>query len=107
LGAAIGFSISYIEEALREAWLTIIWGRNETTTVSLGEKPVTFGTSREADVYLPHRRDEQSPPPVRAVFFIENGAVVMDDRLTGGRRQLAHGNRVDLGRVSVVVNIKT
>jgi hypothetical protein len=106
LGAAIGFSISYIEEALREAWLTIVWAQNETTTVSLGEKPLSFGSTREADVYLPQRRSEQNPP-IRAVFLIENGAVVMDDRLTGRRQQLSHGSRVDLGRVSIVVNVKT
>jgi hypothetical protein len=105
LGFVIGLAISFIEEALREAWLTIIWGKNETTTVSLGEKPVAFGSSREADVYLP-RRPSEPDVPVRAVFSIENGTVVMDDRLTGRREQLRHGSQVDLGRVSVLVNSK-
>jgi hypothetical protein len=107
LGVFIGLSISFIEEALREAWLTIIWGRNETTTVSLGLNPVSFGSSREADVFLPRRPSEQNTPPIRAIFMIENGKVVIDDRLTGIRQQLSHGSQVDLGSVRVMVNIKT
>jgi FtsH-binding integral membrane protein len=107
LGLAIGLTISYIEEALREAWLTIIWGRNETTTVSLGLNPVSFGSSREADVFLPRRPSEPNAPPIRAIFMIENGKVVIDNHLTGTRQQLPHGSQVDLGGVSVMVNVKT
>jgi hypothetical protein len=107
LGASIGFSISFIEEALREAWLTVVWAQNETTTVSLGERPVSFGSSREADVYLPRRPSDPSAPPVRAIFGIENGRVIMDDRLNGGRHELQNGTQVDLGRVRVIVHTKT
>jgi hypothetical protein len=39
--------------------------------------------------------------------MIENGKVVIDDRLTGMRQQLSHGGQVDLGSVRVMVNIKT
>jgi hypothetical protein len=39
--------------------------------------------------------------------MIENGKVVIDDRLTGTRRQLSNGSQVDLGSVRVMVNIKT
>jgi hypothetical protein len=107
LGLAIGLTISYIEEALREAWITIMWGRNETTTVSLGLNPVSFGSSREADVFLPRRPSDPNTPPIRAIFLIENGKVVVDDRLTGTRQQLPHGSQFDLGSVRIVVNIKT
>jgi hypothetical protein len=107
LGLAIGLAISYIEEALREAWLTIMWGKNETTSVSLGLKPVSFGSSREADVFLPRRPSEPNLPPIRAICMIENGKVVIDNHLTGTRQQLPHGSQVDLGSVRVVVNVKT
>jgi hypothetical protein len=107
LGLAIGLTISYIEEALREAWLTIMWGRNETTTVSLGLNPVSFGSSREADVFLPRRPSDQNAPPIRAIFMIENGKVVIDNHLTGTRQQLPHGSQVDLGSVRIMVNIRT
>jgi Ca-activated chloride channel family protein len=100
LGFFIGLTISYIEEALRQTWLTVIWGRNETKTVSLGEKPIVFGSSREADIYIANEL------PVRATVLIENSRVVMYDKATNQRRELQNGNQVDLGKVSFVVNTK-
>jgi len=100
LGFFIGLTISYIEEALREAWLTVIWGKNETKTVSLGQRPIAFGSSSEADIYL------AKDLPVRATVQIENSKVVMYDKATNQRRELQNGNQVDLGRVSFVVNTK-
>jgi hypothetical protein len=100
LGFFIGLTISYIEEALREAWLTIIWSKNETKTVSLGEKPIVFGSSRESDIYL------SKEPPVRATVQIEYSRVIMYDKTTNQRRELQNGNQVDLGKVSFVVNTK-
>jgi hypothetical protein len=100
LGFFIGLTISYIEEALREAWLTVIWGKNETKTVSLGQKPIIFGSSREADIYL------SNEAPVKATVQIENAKVIMYDKTTNQRRELQNGNQVDLGKVSFVVNTK-
>ncbi|MDR2597845.1 MAG: hypothetical protein LBC76_11075, partial [Treponema sp.] len=100
LGFFIGLTISYIEEALREAWLTVIWGKNETKTVSLGQRPIAFGSSSEADIYL------SKDLPVRATVQIENSKVVMYDKATNQRRELQNGNQVDLGKVSFVVNTK-
>jgi hypothetical protein len=102
LGAIIGLTISFIEEALRAAWLTVIWGKNETKTISLGQKPVIFGSSKEADIYLPKDKE----PPVRATVQIENSKIVMFDKSTNQRRELQNGDRVDLGKVSFVVNTK-
>jgi hypothetical protein len=106
LGLAIGSAISFIEEALREAWLTVVWGPKESRAISLGQKPVVFGSSREADVYLPSRRGDVPVPPVRAVFTIENGAVVMEDKQTGRRGVLPNGGEVMIDRLRVVVNTK-
>ena len=100
LGFFIGLTISYIEEALREAWLTVIWGRNETKTVSLGQRPITFGSSREADIFLANEA------PVKAAVQIENAKVIMYDKTTNQRRELQNGSQVNLGRVSFVVNTK-
>ena len=102
LGLFIGLTISYIEEVLRQAWLTVIWGKNETTTVSLGEKPIIFGSSSEADIYLPKDRE----PPVRATVQIENSRVVMYDKKTNQRQVLQNGDKVDFEKVSFVVNTK-
>jgi hypothetical protein len=100
LGFFIGLTISFIEEALREAWLTVIWGKNETKTISLGQRPIAFGSSSEADIYL------AKDLPVRATVQIENSKVVMYDKTTNQRRELQNGSQVDLGRVSFVVNTK-
>jgi len=100
LGFFIGLTISYIEEALREAWLTVIWGKNETKTISLGQRPIVFGSSREADIYLANEA------PVKTTVQIENSRVVMYDKTTNQRRELQNGSQVNLGKVSFVVNTK-
>jgi len=100
LGFFIGLTISFIEEALRTAWLTVIWGKNETKTVTLGQKPILFGSSSEADIYI------SKDLPVRASVQIENAKVVMYDKASSQRRELQNGDRVDLGKISFVVNTK-
>jgi hypothetical protein len=106
LGLVIGLAISWVEEALREAWLTVIWGPKETTTISLGAKPVVFGSTPEADVYLPPGRGDAKPLPVRAVVSVENGRVVLEDKAAGRHSVLQHGSEITLDRLRVVVNIK-
>jgi Ca-activated chloride channel family protein len=68
-----------VEELLREAWITVDWGRNETTNVSLGDRPIVLGSSPEADIYL--RRDKF--PPVAVIVKIESSKVMVDNKLTG------------------------
>lgn len=53
LGFFIGLVISYMEETLREAWLTVVWTKNESTSVALGAKEIILGSSPKADIYLP------------------------------------------------------
>jgi len=98
LGFFIGLTISCIEETLRKEWLTVIGGKNERKTISLGQKPLVFGSSPEADIYL------SNEPPVRATVLIENSSIVTYDKTTNQRRELRNGDRVDLGKVSFVVN---
>ena len=100
LGFFIGASVSIIEEALREAWLTVMWGPKETRNIALGAKPVAFGSSPEADIYL------SGEMPVRATVQVEGGQVVMQDRQTGQRTVLQNGGRVDFGKICFVVNTK-
>jgi hypothetical protein len=106
LGFFIGLTISLVEEALREAWLTVIWGPKETANISLGSKPVVFGSTPEADVYLPQRRGDAKPLPVRAVVSIENGQVILEDKVTNQRGVLQNGSEITIERLRVVVNTK-
>jgi hypothetical protein len=101
-GLFIGLAISIVEEILREAWITVVWARNETTNVSLGAKPLVLGSSPEADVYL--RRDKF--PPVAAIVKIENSRVVVDDKLTGRSAEQADGSEVSLGTIRIIIHVK-
>ncbi|MDR2211248.1 MAG: hypothetical protein LBO65_07295, partial [Spirochaetaceae bacterium] len=87
---------------LREAWITVVWARNETTNVSLGAKPLVLGSSPEADIYL--RRDKF--PPVAAVVKIENARVVVDNKLTGQCTEPADGGEITLGAIKIIVHVK-
>ncbi|MDR2596126.1 MAG: hypothetical protein LBC76_02275 [Treponema sp.] len=100
LGFVIGLFISIAEETMRQAWITVIWGPKETRTIALGQKPIVFGSSSQADIYL------SKEPPVRVTIQIENSKVVMYDKTTNQRRELQNGDRVDLGKVSIVANTK-
>jgi hypothetical protein len=102
LGVFIGLTISIVEEILREAWITVVWARNETTNVSLGNKPLVLGSSPEADVYL--RRDKF--PPVAVIVKIENSRVVVDNKLTGQYTEQADGSEVNLGIMRIIIHVK-
>jgi len=102
LGLFVGLSVSIIEEALREAWITVIWGPKETRTIALGGKPILFGSSPEADIHLPKDKE----PPIRAAVQIENSRIVMYDKKTGQSQVLQDGARVDFGKISFVVSTK-
>jgi hypothetical protein len=102
LGVFIGLTISIVEEILREAWITVDWGRNETTSVSLGAKPVVLGSSPEADIYLPRNKF----PPAAAIIKIENSKVIIDNKLTGQYTEAADGGEIYLGTVKLIIHVK-
>jgi hypothetical protein len=100
LGLCIGATISIVEEMLREAWITVDWGHNETVNVSLGASPVTLGASPQASVRL----SPQSYPAVALVVSIEGQKIITDNKVTGQRTEATDGSIVDLGRVKVIVH---
>jgi hypothetical protein len=104
LGFFIGLTISILEEALREAWLTVVWGPKEMRNIALGTKPVVFGTSREADIYVPD--PDKSHNPIRAIFRLENNRVVIEDPASGRRSVLENSKQINMGKMSVIVNMK-
>jgi len=98
LGMFIGMTISYIEEALRDAWITVIYGPKERRTVALGKQPIVFGSAPESHIYL------AKEPPTRALVEIEGGEVVMHDKQTGKRQVLHNGEQVSFGKIAFVVS---
>jgi hypothetical protein len=104
LGFFIGITISILEEALREAWLTVVWGPKETRNISLGATPVKFGTSPESDIYVPD--PDKNHNPIRAIFKLENNKVVIEDPVSGRRSELQNSKQINMGKMSIIVNMK-
>jgi Ca-activated chloride channel family protein len=104
LGFAIGLVISYMEEVLREAWLTVVWAKNESTSVSLGTNPVVLGSSPKADIYLPAHKNY---PPITAIIEVKNSKVIIENKLNNQRTELRNGSKITMGDIEVIVNTKT
>ncbi|GHV67705.1 hypothetical protein FACS1894199_13710 [Bacteroidia bacterium] len=104
LGFFIGLVISFVEEVLREAWLTVVWGKNESTSVALGTKEIILGSSPKADIYLPV---EKNYPPITAIIGLKNNIVFFDNKIDNKRIELRNGSRITMGAVEVIVNLKT
>jgi hypothetical protein len=104
LGFFIGLMISYLEEVLREAWLTVVWGKNETTSVALGEKDIILGSSPKADIYLPI---DKNYPAITAIIGIKNSKVFIENKIDNKQTELRNGSKVSMGSIEVIVNVKT
>jgi hypothetical protein len=102
LGAAVGLAISAAEEILREAWLTVIWGKNETSSLSLGKKPVVLGSAREADLHLSSKKF----PPITAILSVENNRVMLDNKLNQQKTTLPNGSKITIGPITIVINTR-
>ena len=102
LGAAIGLALSAVEEMLREAWLPVVWGKTETSSVSLGQNTVVLGGASAADVHLPRSKF----PPVTAILTVENGQVMLDNKLNNQKIALPNGSKINIGRITIVVHTR-
>jgi hypothetical protein len=101
-----GFTISFVEEASRRAWLTVVWKTGKKTSVALGKRPISFGSAKEALIRLPRYSFEQKGLGISAVFTMEyDGKVFVRDSTTGALEELVNGSRVDLRAADVVVHI--
>jgi Ca-activated chloride channel homolog len=103
VGFFIGLMISYIEELLREAWLTVVWGKEEKTLITLGSKPIVLGSTSEADIYLPK---EKNYPPITAIIKLDKSKVIIENKINNQRTELRNGSKIGLGTIEVIVNIK-
>jgi hypothetical protein len=104
LGFFIGLVISYMEEVLREAWLTVVWAKNETTSVALGAKEIILGSSPKADIILPASKNY---PKITAIIELKNNRVFIENKIDNKRTELRNGSRITMGAVEVIVNLKT
>jgi hypothetical protein len=110
-GAAIGLAIALAESAFRSAWLEVTirprgvsLEKERTLTVSLGEKPVLFGCSGDADVRL------LEMPGAKAHFArvtLSGGRVTLHDLVTNRTRPLSVNEAFDLSNARIVVRSKS
>ena len=110
-GAAIGLAIALAESAFRSAWLEVTikprgvsLEKERTLTVSLGEKPVLFGCSGDADVRL------LEMPGAKAHFArvtLSGGRVTLHDLVTNRTQPLSVNEAFDLSNARIVVRSKS
>jgi hypothetical protein len=97
LGLALGFCIVTTEKLLRAASLEVVWAPNETTTITLGPRPVYIGGGDD-HIFV------SGLPEHTAQVVLESGQVDYIERASGRRTNLKNGSRLKVGRVEVVVH---
>ncbi len=100
LGAALGFAIVAVETLFRQASLEVIWAPNETTTFTLGPKPVYIGGGDD-HVFIAGLEQHHA-----GITFIK-GKVEYTELASGKRTPLKDGSRLDIGKLAVVVHAKS
>jgi len=105
VGFTIALMISLVEEAMREAWITVIWNPKETRNIGLGQKPILFGSTNEADIYIPVKSGCLSNI-INASINIENEQIVFYDKTNGQRSILKNGDEIIIDNLKVLINTK-
>ena len=100
LGAMVGCFIAVVERLSREAYIVIHWGLNETSTLNLGQKPVTIG-GREDSVFV------NGIPDGSLSIVLDEGRITCTQQPGDNRSELKDQSRIDLGKVEIVVHAKS
>jgi len=100
LGAALGFAIVAVEALFRQASVEVIWAPNETTTFTLGPRPVYIGGGDD-HVFVAGLTQHHA-----GITFI-NGKVEYTETASGKRTPLKDGSRLDIGKLAVVIHAKS
>ncbi|MBL0237905.1 MAG: hypothetical protein IPQ02_15180 [Saprospiraceae bacterium] len=101
IGFLIGLLISIVELLYREAYLTLKWSANESSSMSLGSKNLILGSSPNADIYLP---SEKGYLDITAIITFKNGIVQIEDKLSNRILNLKNGSKINLGFVEITIN---
>lgn len=111
-GAAIGLAIAYAETAFRQAWLEVTirpkglsLEKERMITVTLGDKPVVFGCSGDADVKLAEMPGVKSH--FAQVSMSSGGKVTLLDMTTKKTREIASDDGFEVSNAYIVVRTKS
>jgi Ca-activated chloride channel family protein len=96
LGLSLGFCIVTTEKLLRAASLEVLWAPNESTTITLGTRPVYIGGGDD-HIFI------SGLPEHSAQVVLENGKIDYIECTSGKRTNLKNGSRLKVGKVEVVV----
>ena len=99
LGISTGLMMVLVEAASRTAYLLVHWSASETSSLTLGAKPILVGSSPEAHVLLPEGDD--CSPIVARISMVE-GVPHLTER-NGATRALSNGEVLTYGRVRLEV----
>lgn len=102
LGLCTGLTLVLVEVTYRRAWLVVHWGRRESSSLLLGERPIVVGSARDADICPSHG----DGAPVRALISLKEGRVLLTDPHSGVSRILGNGDRLTFDRITVEVRAK-
>jgi uncharacterized membrane protein YeaQ/YmgE (transglycosylase-associated protein family) len=99
LGAMLTFAEKY--HAVKDGSLLIHWGKNETSTILLGEKSVFIGNSPDCQVFV--KKDDQSPPSVVAEVSLIDGKIILKNRKDGKVSELSDRTIINVGTIKIEV----
>ena len=92
LGASLGFVIVTVEQYFRSASLAVLWGPRETTSITLGPKPVSIGGG-EDHVWL------KGLPAKAYLVWMEHGKIFCRDQQVGRQVELKDKSTFTVARV--------
>ena len=101
LGLFIALAVSIAEAVAREAYLVVHWASNESSTVNLGSRPVSVGTSRDSTVRMPAK---SGYPEQIASFELKDGKALLTNHMSRTTHVLKNGNKLSL--VAVVIEVR-
>jgi len=100
IGFFIGIMISIFEEIYREAYLIIEWNAKERSDVTLGQKPIIIGSSKEADIYF------NNVPSILATITFNQGEIKYNDKINNKSTLLSNNQEFSVRGVNMKVKIK-
>lgn len=99
LGASLGLAIITIEALFREAFLEVIWAPKEVTYVTLGSTPIFIGGGDDSIRVV-------GLPQNAASVILNQGKIQYTDKITGKRVELKDGNKLQIGKINIVIRAK-
>jgi hypothetical protein len=98
LGLSLGLAMYFVESMAREARVEVEWAPYETSSVSLGPKPIFIGGGGEEHIFK-----KGLPPEVSCIVF-KDGLIEHIETATGKRTPLQDGSRLRIGGLMMVVH---